>query len=77
MMGALRLWLSRILSLRHRWLGVVIACAIWLVWMFTGFWALLLLVLLATIGYVVGFAIERGVTWRDVVEKLLTHRDLK
>ncbi len=75
-MGALlRAWLTRLLSLQKRWLGVVVAILVWLIWMVFGFWALILLLVLAAVGYIVGFAMERGITLRDVLTKILSRRD--
>ncbi len=75
-MGALlRAWLTRLLSLQKRWLGVVVAVLVWLIWMVFGFWALILLLVLAAVGYIIGFAMERGITLRDVLTKILSRRD--
>lgn len=77
MMNILRTWVYRLLSLRRRWLGVVVACVVWLVWMVFGFWSLVLLAILVAIGYGVGVATERGITWREIVRHLLSNRDSK
>lgn len=75
-MGALlKAWLTRILSLQKRWLGVVVAVLVWLIWMVFGFWALILLIVLGAVGYSIGFAMERGITLRDVLAKILSRRD--
>jgi uncharacterized membrane protein len=76
-MGFLRVWLLRILSLRSRWIGVLVACAVWLLWVIVGIWALVLLVVLVAIGYSIGWAVEHGVTWRDVLEKIMSRHDFR
>lgn len=75
-MGALlKAWLARLLSLQKRWLGVVVAILVWLIWMLFGFWALILLIVLGVLGYTIGFALERGITLRDVLDKIVSRRD--
>jgi uncharacterized membrane protein len=73
-MNLLKASLQRILSLKRRWLGMGIGCALWLLLMIVGFWATLLLVVLAAIGYFVGRIMEENQSWRDVVTKLLAER---
>lgn len=70
------LWAAlRYLSqVKRRWLGLAIGCVVWLLWMCFGFWAMILLIVLAGVGFVVGRILEENDSWRDVVDKLLSER---
>lgn len=70
------LWAAlRYLSqVKRRWLGLAIGCLVWLLWMCFGFWAMILLIVLAGVGFVVGRILEENDSWRDVVDKLLSER---
>jgi uncharacterized membrane protein len=65
------IWVSQ---LKKRWLGLAIGCVLWFLWMCFGFWAMLLLLALAGVGFIVGRILEENDSWRDVVEKLLSER---
>jgi len=71
-------WLRRIattfLTMKRRWVGLIVGCLFWLVWMLFGFWSTILLMFLGAIGFVIGRVMEENQSWKDVVEKLLADR---
>lgn len=71
-------WLRRALlvfvNLPRRYHGLMVGCAFWLFWMIFGFWRTLLLLVLGTVGYIVGRVLEANQSWREVLEKLLSER---
>ncbi|MBX5436306.1 MAG: DUF2273 domain-containing protein [Alicyclobacillaceae bacterium] len=73
-MSWLRSVLLQVLTMRRRWQGLLAGCAVWLLWMIVGFWATLLLFVLAAIGFVVGAVLETPGAWKAWVEKLLSQR---
>lgn len=73
-MNWLRSAITSILSLRRRWLGMLVGIVVWLAWMLFGLWATILLVVLAAVGYVVGRVFEENESWKKIVDKLLSDR---
>lgn len=63
-----------VLTLKRRWLGLICGCLLWVLWMVFGFWATLLLFVLAAIGFVVGRIMEEHKSWKDILEKILSER---
>ncbi|MCL6547951.1 MAG: hypothetical protein K6T30_03475 [Alicyclobacillus sp.] len=78
-MSWLRAAVVSLLSLRRRWQGLLAGCGVWLIWMVCGFWATLLLFVLAAAGFAVGLVLERNpswteMSWKEIVQKLLSGR---
>ncbi|MCF8563595.1 DUF2273 domain-containing protein [Alicyclobacillus tolerans] len=67
-------WIHQILSLKRRWLGLIVGCLLWLAWMLFGLWATVLLLVFAAVGYAVGRVLEEHQSWKDIVEKLLSEK---
>lgn len=65
---------SEFIALPRRYHGLAVACGIWLLWMIVGFWRMLLLVVLAAIGYIVGRILEENQSWRRLLDKLLSDK---
>lgn len=63
--------LHALVSMRRRWLGLLVGCGLWLAWMVFGFWDTILLIVLAGIGFAVGRILEERTSWQEVVERLL------
>jgi uncharacterized membrane protein len=73
-MSWLRQWFVQIAGLKRRWLGLIVGCLFWLVWMLFGALATVMLIVCATIGFVVGRLFEEHQSWKEVVDKLLSER---
>jgi uncharacterized membrane protein len=73
-MNWMRLAVSHILSLKRRWQGLIAGILLWVAWMIFGFWATLLLFVLAGIGFALGRVSEEQKSWKDIVDKLLSER---
>lgn len=65
-------WLQQLWHVRTRWLGMWAGVILWLVWMIFGFWATILLVILAVVGFVVGRVLEANESWKEIVQRLLS-----
>jgi len=73
-MNRLLSWLQWVVNIRKRWLGMWAGVVIWLIWMIFGFWATILLVVLATIGFVIGRIFEANDSWKEIVQRLISER---
>jgi uncharacterized membrane protein len=73
-MSWMRQSLLHILGLKRRWLGLIVGCLFWLAWMVFGFWATLLLLFLAAVGFAIGMVMEEHQSWKDVLNKLISER---
>jgi len=73
-MNGLRTIVHAILSLKWRWLGLLVGVAVWMAWMLFGLWATLLLVILAGLGFTIGRIFEENQSWKNIVDKLLSDR---
>jgi uncharacterized membrane protein len=73
-MNWIRQSLLHILGLKRRWLGLIVGCLFWLAWMICGFWATILLLFLAAVGFAVGRVLEERQSWKDILNKLLSER---
>lgn len=70
----LRDMLSVLVQMKRRWIGLIVGCLFWLIWMVFGFWATILFVVLGGLGFFLGRLSEEKQSWKDVVEKLLAER---
>lgn len=69
-----RFVLVRLATLQGRWLGLIIACVLWLLWMVFGFWATLLLFIMAGLGFVIGWISETKGGWKQLFQQLIETR---
>ncbi|MBF8378709.1 DUF2273 domain-containing protein [Alicyclobacillus mali] len=58
----------------RRYHGLAAGVLFWILWMIFGFWRVLLLFVLAGVGYAGGRAWEEQQSWRRILERLLTDR---
>ena len=70
-LGRAWLWFR---SRPRRYHGVAAGISFWILWMIFGFWRVLLLFVLAAIGYAGGRVWEENQSWRRILERLLTDR---
>ncbi|MCL6444317.1 MAG: DUF2273 domain-containing protein [Alicyclobacillus sp.] len=71
-MAWLQALVQRVATLKRRWHGLMAGCLLWLFWLIFGFWWTLLLVALGGLGYVAGRFLEERLSWKEVVDKLLS-----
>lgn len=67
-------WVKSLRSLRRRWLGLIAGSLLWLLFMVFGFWATILLFVLAAVGFIVGRVLEEHQSWKDIISKLIAER---
>ncbi|MDP9728739.1 DUF2273 domain-containing protein [Alicyclobacillus tolerans] len=67
-------WLIKIWTMQRRWLGFWAGCLLWFLWMIFGFWSMILLLVLAALGFAVGRILEERQSWRKILDKLLSDR---
>jgi uncharacterized membrane protein len=73
-MSWMRQWIEQIAGLKRRWLGLIVGCLFWLVWMLFGLLATVMLIVCASVGFFVGRLFEEHQSWKEVVDKLLAER---
>jgi len=73
MNGLRRAWLW-FRSCPRRYHGFAAGILFWILWMIFGFWRVLLLFVLAVVGYAGGRVWEENQSWRRILERLLTDR---
>ncbi|WP_206830550.1 DUF2273 domain-containing protein [Alicyclobacillus fructus] len=59
-------------SLPHRYHGLIIGIAVWIVWMIVGFWRMVLLAVLMALFYGLGRLWEQEGSFAGIAERLLT-----
>jgi uncharacterized membrane protein len=62
------------LGLKRRYIGLFCGCFLWILWIIFGFWATLLLFVLAAVGFIAGRVMEEHKNWKELVEKILSER---
>jgi uncharacterized membrane protein len=70
----LRAVILQVLGMKRRYLGLICGCFLWILWIIFGFWATLLLFVLATAGFAVGRIMEERKSWKEILDKLISER---
>lgn len=65
------LWL---LSADRRILGAILGCVLGLIYLLVGFWKTIVFLGFVLLGYTVGRMVENHEDWRDVIERLRSHK---
>lgn len=63
--------LSILMSLRGRSIGVGVGAILGLLYLFVGFWKVIIVLGFVVLGYAVGTVWERNEDWRDVMDRIL------